>query len=295
MRYYYLKDHLGSIRMTVDANGNPVGWDDYYPYGMQMTGRSYTSSADQRYKFTGKELDAPDGLYYFGRRYYDSWRAQWGQVDPMSDKYPGWSPYVYCHNNPLRLIDPNGMEDGGPGFFAWLKNFFTCNSFNKTNPGTEVNRTIVEETKITNKKIGEFPRKTVKATEKYADATSDASTKVSIAGVAAAPLTAGVSLEGSADALVIGTISDGVSFGAKTIDAIAYGGSKDAAVKQFEKLGVDVFGGKVIDAVAGKVVIKTGLNTAYRSTANGRFVSNAYGYFIEGLNIGAKILLGAGF
>ncbi len=51
-RYYYLKDHLGSIRMTVDANGNVVGYDDYYPYGEVMTGRSLTPSGeDARYKF----------------------------------------------------------------------------------------------------------------------------------------------------------------------------------------------------------------------------------------------------
>ena len=102
--------------MTVDASGNPVGWDDYYPYGMQMTGRSYTSSADQRYKFTGKERDAPDGLYYFGRRYYDSFRGQWLEVDPMDSKYPGTSPYDYVLSNPVRLVDPDGsvtyMVDG---------------------------------------------------------------------------------------------------------------------------------------------------------------------------------------
>jgi hypothetical protein len=59
---------LGSVKMTVDTTGTVVGYDDYYPYGMQMSGRSYTSSADQRYKpacrqaglrtegvFTGKE------------------------------------------------------------------------------------------------------------------------------------------------------------------------------------------------------------------------------------------------
>jgi RHS repeat-associated protein len=106
-RYYYLKDHLGSIKMTVDTTGNNiVGYDDYYPYGALM--RSSTSSADGRYKFTGKELDATEGLYYFGSRYYDPWRGGWDQVDPWIDKYPGYSPYNYTLNNPLRLIDLKG-------------------------------------------------------------------------------------------------------------------------------------------------------------------------------------------
>ena len=28
---YYLTDHLGSVRVTVNEQGDPVGWDDYYP------------------------------------------------------------------------------------------------------------------------------------------------------------------------------------------------------------------------------------------------------------------------
>ena len=30
----------------------------------------------------------------------------------MSDKYPGVSPYTYCANNPVKLVDPNGREIG---------------------------------------------------------------------------------------------------------------------------------------------------------------------------------------
>ncbi len=30
------------------------------------------------------------------------------QVDPLAEKYPGWSPYNYVLNNPVKLYDPDG-------------------------------------------------------------------------------------------------------------------------------------------------------------------------------------------
>ena len=32
-------------------------------------------------------------------------------VDPLAEKYPDISPYVYCHDNPVNKIDPDGMDD----------------------------------------------------------------------------------------------------------------------------------------------------------------------------------------
>ena len=32
----------------------------------------------------------------------------WLSVDPLSDKYPGVTPYVYCADNPVNIIDPAG-------------------------------------------------------------------------------------------------------------------------------------------------------------------------------------------
>jgi hypothetical protein len=32
----------------------------------------------------------------------------WLSVDPLAEKFPSWSPYNYCLNNPLRLVDPDG-------------------------------------------------------------------------------------------------------------------------------------------------------------------------------------------
>ena len=45
-------------------------------------------------------------------RHYNATLSIWLSVDPMSDKYPGVSPYTYCANNPVKLVDPNGREIG---------------------------------------------------------------------------------------------------------------------------------------------------------------------------------------
>ena len=62
------------------------------------------------YTFSAKERDSETGLSYFGSRYYSSALSIWLSVDPMSDKYPSMSPYVYCADNPVKLVDPNGEE-----------------------------------------------------------------------------------------------------------------------------------------------------------------------------------------
>lgn len=36
--------------------------------------------------------------------------AIWLSVDPLADKYPHISPYVYCGNNPIKFVDPDGRE-----------------------------------------------------------------------------------------------------------------------------------------------------------------------------------------
>jgi hypothetical protein len=46
----------------------------------------------------------------FAGRYYDCELGRWLSIDPKADKYPGWSPYNYCADNPLKYIDPNGND-----------------------------------------------------------------------------------------------------------------------------------------------------------------------------------------
>ncbi|MBQ3734975.1 MAG: hypothetical protein II859_13560 [Bacteroidales bacterium] len=65
-------------------------------------------TAHWTYTFSAKEKDSETGLSYFGSRYYSSDLSIWLSVDPMSGKYPYQSNYVYCGNNPIMIIDPNG-------------------------------------------------------------------------------------------------------------------------------------------------------------------------------------------
>ena len=69
----------------------------------------YFNNAFAPFTFSAKEKDVETGFSYFGSRYYNSDLSIWLSVDPMSDKYPSMSPYVYCANNPIKLVDPNGM------------------------------------------------------------------------------------------------------------------------------------------------------------------------------------------
>ena len=68
------------------------------------------STVNWIHTFSAKEKDTETGLSYFGSRYYSSDLSIWLSVDPMSDKYPSLSPYTYCANNPVKLVDPNGEE-----------------------------------------------------------------------------------------------------------------------------------------------------------------------------------------
>jgi RHS repeat-associated protein len=113
-KYYYIKDHLGSIRSVINESGIVVESNDYYPFGLKMPGRSYVSGTPSRNLFTGKERDDETGWDYFGARYYDPAIGRWMVVDPLADKAPDMTPYHYCQNNPLNRIDPDGKWPPNP-------------------------------------------------------------------------------------------------------------------------------------------------------------------------------------
>jgi len=75
-----------------------------------MVARSYNSSQQYRYGFNGMEHEDDAGSfdYDFGARMYDSRIARWLSLEPLLPLLPGASPYIYCVNNPIFYIEPDG-------------------------------------------------------------------------------------------------------------------------------------------------------------------------------------------
>jgi len=111
--HYYLTDHQGNNRVVVSQDGMVEEINDYYPFGGLIT---TSSSAIQPYKYNGKELDRESGLdwYDYGVRMYDATLGRWHVVDPLSEMYAELSPYNYCMNSPIKLIDIDGMQAADP-------------------------------------------------------------------------------------------------------------------------------------------------------------------------------------
>ena len=105
---YFLTDHLGSVRVVATDQNNVLERNDYYPFGKRWNSASLPIS-DNRDHFNGKEdqVFIGDCLADYGARCYNKLNGRWLAQDPLQQYH---SPYVFCGNNPIRLIDLDGME-----------------------------------------------------------------------------------------------------------------------------------------------------------------------------------------
>ena len=229
-----------------------------YPYGDIY--RTYTLGgyADQKYDFTGKERDVETGLHYFsvgpcgGARYYDSDLGRWLQVDPLADKYPGWSPYNYCVNNPLIVVDPDGMaaeykdelsseSDGGDEDKD--KKNANCHA---TKNGPQNKPTKQQEIHSMSQTLGNI-----------SDAVSTVGTIVGTglavaASVAVTVEAAPVVLTAAGVAFTVSTVADATSTGAKYVDYKNGTGSFEAFGNKLSETVISWGGGKFVKGFSSK-------------------------------------------
>jgi len=117
-RNYYVRDHLGNVRVVFDSQGRVRQLNNYTPFGMEYSesAGNQASVGYQDYKFGGKELDRRFELnwYNFGKRFYAPDLSRFLTIDPKAEQYPWQSPYCYAANNPIVYIDKNGENPAIP-------------------------------------------------------------------------------------------------------------------------------------------------------------------------------------
>ena len=108
--YFYIKDYQGNIPVVLNQSNQPVELNSYYPYGALMAATA--TEGTQPYKYSAKELDRENGLdsYDSQARWYAPQIGCTSTLDPMAEKYPHLSPYLWCAANPITLTDPTGKE-----------------------------------------------------------------------------------------------------------------------------------------------------------------------------------------
>ncbi|WP_298708782.1 RHS repeat-associated core domain-containing protein [uncultured Chitinophaga sp.] len=128
-KFFEVSNHLGNVLATLHDIKQQFSTDnqiiayynpsvatatDYYPFGMGMPGRSF-SSGGYRYGFNGKENDnevgkGEGGQQDYGMRIYDPRLGRFLSVDPITKEYPELTPYQFASNTPIQAIDLDGGE-----------------------------------------------------------------------------------------------------------------------------------------------------------------------------------------
>jgi RHS repeat-associated protein len=111
---YQLDNLLGSATLEVDADGQIISYEEYFPYGgtAVIAGRSASEVQLKQYRYSGKERDSVTGFYYYGFRYYAPWLGRWMSPDPAGT-VDGLNLYAFVGGNPSSWVDGDGRTRFG--------------------------------------------------------------------------------------------------------------------------------------------------------------------------------------
>mgnify|MGYP000633912234 CR=1 FL=1 len=107
-KYYYTKDHLGSIREIVAENGTTVeARYDYSPFG--VVSKISGSGLESDFLYTGHYYHALSKIHLTHYRAYDAELGRWLSADPLGES-EGYNLYAYVGNDPMNMVDPLGLK-----------------------------------------------------------------------------------------------------------------------------------------------------------------------------------------
>jgi len=115
--YYYHYDGLGSIVAMTDSDANIVNKYAYDAYGKVV---SQVEAVSNPFKYVGLfgVMDEGNGLLHMRARYYDTEMRRFINKDPIGFLGGDLNLYAYVVNNPVRYVDPWGLEYFDANFSA---------------------------------------------------------------------------------------------------------------------------------------------------------------------------------
>jgi len=105
--YYLTYDQVGSLKIIADTAGNVLKRIEYDSFGniIQDTNPEFQIP----FGFAGGLHDRDAGLVRFGYRDYDPDTGRWTAKDPIGFAGGDTDLYGYCLNDPVNLVDPEGL------------------------------------------------------------------------------------------------------------------------------------------------------------------------------------------
>jgi RHS repeat-associated protein len=108
--HVFYNDAIGSPVLITDKGLKDVQRYIYEPFGNLVVSKG---TGENNYTFTGKERDIESDLFYFGARYYNPMLGRFISKDTANANHQdpqSLNRYVFCFNNPLIFVDPDGKD-----------------------------------------------------------------------------------------------------------------------------------------------------------------------------------------
>ena len=111
-RYFYQHDRLGSVRQVINHYGNVKNHYTYDPFG-ELFATEFAETVSNSFRFTGQYYDSEIKQYYLRARQYDPHLYRFTSRDPVFGEFQeplSLHKYLYCINDPISWVDPDGRE-----------------------------------------------------------------------------------------------------------------------------------------------------------------------------------------